>query len=186
MNQKCKGLEKQLIQLENKLNQEKNINQNLNEKIYGIQNEYNRIKNNLFEKDEINRELNEQIFKLKNSLNNNTDIRKIIELMEELKNKEEELKKLKSKLPFDISQNEALRTVIFFSTNQKIHHSFICKNTDKFLILESKLYDLEEYKEFIEYENYFLFQGQKVNRTKTLEEIGIKNSDVITLIILDN
>ena len=151
-----------------------------------MQNEYDRIKNNLNEKDEINRELNEQIFKLKNSLNNNEYMKKIIDLMEELKNKEEELKKIKSKLPFNISQNENLMTVIFYSINQKIHHSFICKNSDKFVNLESKLYDLEEYKEFGEYENYFLFKGKKISRTKTLEEIGIKNSDIITIVMNDS
>ena len=151
-----------------------------------MQNECDRIINNLNEKDEINRELNDQILKLKNSLNNNPYMKKIIDLMEELKNKEEELKIIKSKLPFNISQNENLMTVIFYSINQKIHHSFICKNTDKFFNLESKLYDLEEYKEFGEYENYFLFKGKKINRTKTLEEIVIKNSDIITIVMNDS
>ena len=35
--------------------------------------------------------------------------------MEKLENKENELKKLKSKLPFELSENEKLMTVIFNS-----------------------------------------------------------------------
>ena len=112
-------------------------------------------------------------------------MKKILELMEELKIKEKELKEIKSKLPFDLSDGEHLMTIIFNSMNQKIHYSFICKNTDKFSRLEGLLYDIEDQQEFKETDNYFLVRGKKIKRYKTLEENNIKNSDVITLVRLD-
>jgi hypothetical protein len=41
------------------------------------------------------------------------------------------------------------------------------------------LYD--EYPEYIESENYFLVNGKKVNKYKTLEYNKIKNNDIIML-----
>ena len=77
-------------------------------------------------------------------------------------------------------------SVIFYSTNQQIHHSFICKNTLKFNALESFLYDIEDYKKYKNYENYYLVKGKKVNRFETLEEIGIKDSEIIITCIQDD
>ena len=98
--------------------------------------------------------------------------------MEEVKQKEKEIKELKSKFPFELSIGEKLMTIIFTSTDQKIHYSFICKNTDKFSRLEALLYEI--YPEYKESENYFIANGIKVNRFKNLEENRIKNSDVIS------
>ena len=61
----------------------------------------------------------------------------------------------------------------------------ICKNTDLFSRLEIELYKVEEYKEFKQTENYFIVNGKKINRFETLEENGIKNSDIITLNQID-
>ncbi len=60
--------------------------------------------------------------------------------------------------------------------------SFICKNTDQFTRIESLLYEIEEYKQYKLIDNYFLVGGRKINRYQTLEENGIKNSDLITLV----
>ena len=103
--------------------------------------------------------------------------------MEKLEIKENELKDLKSKIPFFLEKNEKLMTVIFVSTDHKIHYSFICKNTDKFNKIENLLYDI--YPEYQESENIFTANGNKVIKSKTFEENNIKNSDVITLNILD-
>ncbi len=73
-------------------------------------------------------------------------------------------------------------SVIFSSTKQNILGSFICKNTDKFSRIENLLYEIEEYIEYKEVENYFLVRGRKINRYETLEENGIRNSDIITLV----
>ena len=107
---------------------------------------------------------------------------KFLQIMEELREKENELKELKSKIPFELLKNEKLMTVIFNSNDQKVLYSIICKNTDTFSRLENELFKVEEYKEYKEAENYFILKGKKVNRYETLEENGIKNNDVITLV----
>ena len=99
--------------------------------------------------------------------------------MEKLENKENMIKDLKSKLPFELSENEKLMTVIFNSTDQKIHYALICKNTDVFNRLENSLYNI--YTEYKDSENYFTCNGMRVNKYRTLEENNIKFSDVITL-----
>ena len=70
------------------------------------------------------------------------------ELLEELKSKENESKEFKSNFPFDLKKGEKLMTVIFQSVDQKVHYAFICKNTDKFNIIENLLYD--KYPEYID------------------------------------
>ena len=69
--------------------------------------------------------------------------------------------------------------VIFQSTDSKIHYAFICKNTDKFNMIENMLYD--KYPEYIENENFFTVNGIKINRFKTMEQNKIKYSDIIIL-----
>ena len=111
--------------------------------------------------------------------NNINDKNKIIDLMEKLEMKEKEIKELKYKIEYNSNNFSNLMTVIFYSTDHKIHYSLICKKTDKFMNLENKLYEI--YPKYKEFENYFLVNGQKINRFKTLEENKIKNSQVITL-----
>ena len=105
-----------------------------------------------------------------------------MEMMDDLKIKEKKLNEIKSQLKFDLAEGEKLMTVIFTSTKQDCLQSFICKNTDQFSRLESLLYQKEEYKEYKQIENYFLVRGIKINRYETLEEIGIKNNDIITIV----
>ena len=107
--------------------------------------------------------------------NNNNDKDKIIELLnEKLNMKDKEIKELKK------SNNiENLMTVIFYSTDQKIHYSLICKKTDKFNKIENELF--EAYPECQDSEYLYIANGQKIKRFKTLEENKITNSQVITL-----
>ena len=70
-------------------------------------------------------------------------------------------------------------SVIFTTSDQKFLYSTICKNTDRFNSLENKLYDT--YSEFGDTENYFVVNGNKIAKTKTLESNNIKNNDVIIL-----
>ena len=120
-----------------------------------------------------------------NIKNDNNNMIKLIEYMQKLEEKEKELRNIKSKLPFELTEHERIMTVIFTSTDQKIHYSMICKNTDFFSRLEIELYKVEEYKEFKKTENFFIVNGKKINRFETLEENGIKNSDIITLNQID-
>ena len=93
--------------------------------------------------------------------------------------KEKEIKELKNKIENNSNNFDNLMTVIFYSTDQKIHYSLICKKTDTFINLEKQLF--EAYPECQDSEYFFMVNGQKIKRFKTLEENKIKNSQVITL-----
>ena len=96
--------------------------------------------------------------------------------------KDKEIKELKiklSRLPFTLEEGERLITIIFISSDQKLHFSVICKNTEKFHKIEGQLY--ESYPEYSENDNFFILNGRKINRYKSLEENGIKNNDIIIL-----
>ena len=140
------------------------------------------LNHKIYEKDKLIEELRQKIKKLK-SEKKNTDIisnkDQIINLMTELKEKENELKGIKKILPFDLNPGDKLMCVIFISVDQKVHLPIICKNTDIFTRLEKLVY--EEYPEFGETDNYFMVHGQKINKYKSLEFNKIKNNDIITL-----
>ena len=107
-------------------------------------------------------------------------------LLSEILKRDREIEKLKLKLsrfPFELDEGEKLISVILTSVDQKILHSIICKNTSKFFDLENKLY--ENYKEYLETENFFTVNGKVINRYKTLDENKIKDNDVIILNIIN-
>ena len=187
------------IQLNEQENENKRLieeNNKLNEIIDKYEKDIKEIKDK-YEKDikEIKDKYEKDIKKIKekqekeleiNIKNDNNSMIKLVEYMQKLEEKEKELRILKSKIPFELEEDEKIMTVIFISIDQKIHYSMICKNTDLFSRLESELYKVEEYKEFKKSENYFIVQGKKINRFETLEENGIKNSDIITLNKIDD
>ena len=71
-------------------------------------------------------------------------------------------------------------TVKFISAEHNIDFSINCKNTDKFFVIEDKLY--QKYNELREQENYFLLNGTKINKFKSLYENNINDKDVIMII----
>ena len=186
-------LEKEKENLEKKVNELTN-----NNKFY--ENEIITLKNKLEEYEKENKTLKNKINNLNNRPNeqsnkniDNNNINKIIELMEEIKirdnelkikdneikNKEKEIQEYKSILPNGFKKGDKLISVIFYSVDQKIHYSLICKNTDDFSTIETKLF-----KQFPEYQEdgyYFLANGTKINKYKTLEELKLKNSSIITM-----
>jgi len=95
-----------------------------------------------------------------------------------------EIKELESENPYKLKKNEKLITIIFDSSDQKIHYSLICKNTQKFAFVEQELYEI--FPEYKETENIFLFNGEKINRNKTIEENKIKFSDHINIYKYDD
>ena len=82
-----------------------------------------------------------------------------------------------------LSYGEKLIAVNFVSVDQCINHNIICKNNTNFHDIEGELYD--KYPEYKENDNYFMFNGNKINRWKTLEENGI-NGYTIILNKIDN
>ena len=99
--------------------------------------------------------------------------------MIELYSKIEDLKEKLSRYPFELNKNEKMMSVIFISSDQKIHYSVICKNTEKFNQLEAKLYN--DYPEYSESENLFLVNGNRIKKFQSLEENNIHNNDIIML-----
>jgi hypothetical protein len=76
-----------------------------------------------------------------------------------------------------------LLCLIFSSCDQKLHYPIICKNSEQFNLEENRL--LEKFSEYKEYENYFTFNGEKVNKYMTIDENKIKNGDNVLLNIID-
>ena len=90
---------------------------------------------------------------------------------------ENEIKILKS---YFLPYGEQLLSIKIISMDQKIDLPIIIKNTEYFSEIEKKLY--KKYPEFTETENYFLVNGTRINRLKTLKENNIKNNDILTLV----
>ena len=68
--------------------------------------------------------------------------------------------------------------------DQTIHNfKAIAKNTDNFSKLEDILY--KEYPNYKDTDNFFIVNGKRINRNRTLEENKIKNNDILTLSIND-
>ena len=104
--------------------------------------------------------------------NNSEDIVSLYKRIDELN------AKLK-RYPFSLEEGEKIMTIVFTSVNQKLNYSMICKNTDTIHKLEAQLY--KEYPKLGEAEYYFICNGAKVKKFKTLEELKIKSGDVIVL-----
>ena len=78
-------------------------------------------------------------------------------------------------------ENELI-SVIFTSTDNKIHYSMICKKSDDFKELEEKLYGAyPDYKETV---NKFVVNGNTVDKNKNITENKINDHDIIILHIV--
>ena len=111
---------------------------------------------------------------IKNITNNNNNyINKIKEL-------EKEIEKYKN---YCLLPGEKLITIKFISIDQSINFETFAKKTDNIGKLEKSLY--EKYPKYKDTENYFLVNGKKLNRHKTLEENKIKDNDILTLGVFD-
>ena len=78
-----------------------------------------------------------------------------------------------------INPGEKIIAALFISFDEKITYSIPCKNTTPFVRIEEKLY--EEYPEYKETENYFIYNGTVINKFKTIEENNIKSGKPIIL-----
>ena len=78
---------------------------------------------------------------------------------------------------FDSEENEKLISIIISTEDKNTLYSIICKSTDKFIKIKEKFY--ENVPEFGKLENLFYLNENEINESKTLEENGIKNSDLI-------
>ena len=133
--------------------------------------------------------MNEEIKKnkfLKDNLEKRNKINDKELLYNSILEKDKEIKILKTKLgrfPFELNEGEKIMSVIFTSSEQTFYQSIICKNTEKFNNVENRLYNI--YQNYSESENYFIVRGRIINKSKSLEQNDINNSDIIILIILN-
>ena len=134
------------------LEKEKKINNELSLNIKKLESILNEKEKEIIEEKRQKNELIKKINDIKNISQNN----KILELIEKKEEMENEIKKLKELFPFEYRLGEKIYTVTFISSNENIHFSMICKNTDKFYRLEDAFY--EKFPEYKKYNNLFLFQ----------------------------
>jgi len=79
---------------------------------------------------------------------------------------------------------EELISVQVISVDQSINNfKVIAKNKDKFSKLEENVYD--KYPKYKDTDNFFIVNGSRINRHRTLEENKIKNNDILTLSVND-
>jgi len=163
-----KKLNNQLIEKDKLLKEEKIKNDNLN-----VEND--NLNEKIKEKDKL---LKEQNIKIDN-------LNKKIKEFEIIYNKTKiNITKLENEIKlfriyYHFSSNEKLISIKFISTNQDIDFTIITKNTDEFSKIEKLLYD--KYPKYKDYENYFLVNGNIINKDRTLEENKIRNNDILTL-----
>ena len=170
LNDENNELNKKIKQLEIDLNNEKEKNKNLNEQIEKYK--------------KIIQDLNDKLSK-KNLIDNNN---KVSELQNIIKEKIDEINVLKSKLSDsnidNIQPGEKIIAIGFTSSDQTIQNFFRpCKDSDLFVRLEEKLYD--EYPQYKDVETYFLVNGRKILRFKSMKENNLKNGQVIMLNIVE-
>ena len=98
--------------------------------------------------------------------------------------KEKEIIIKKQSFPNEIKDNEKLMCVCFTMEGEnEIHCPLICKNKQIFNELEETLYD--KYPDCRQTENYFICNGNMINKDKTMEENNIQNGSIIVMGITD-
>ena len=74
-------------------------------------------------------------------------------------------------------------TIKIVSFDQSVNFSISCNKNDNFVKIEELLYN--SYPKYKDSENYFVCNGRKINKYRTLKENGIRNNDVISLNTFD-
>ena len=124
-------------------------------------------------------EINELKYKI--TMVKSEGMNQINSLMETIEKKDKQIKELKEQL----KQNKfaEMKTIQFISSDMKVNYSTPCKGTETFSEIEDKLYN--QYPEYRNGNNTFLFNGKIIQRFKTINENGIKNGDIIIMMPLE-
>ena len=173
---RIRTLELENQELSKKINDNKNISN---------ENNINIIKDLEKKNEQLLKELNEIQKKLE-LYEQNENNSKELDLYKKLYLKDEELNDLKlkiSRFPFELLEGEKMISINFISITQDIRCSIICKNNDIFTTVENKLYNI--YPDLKKTENYFIFNGNKIDKYSTLLENKISDNSIITLGIID-
>ena len=94
---------------------------------------------------------------------------------------EQDLEKFKSY--YSTSEKELISLSIILGDQSIEKFNIVSKDSDIFTTLENKIY--EKNPNLRENENFFLFNGKKINKNKTLKDNNIKDNSVITLYKFD-
>ena len=173
--EKNKNLENIINNLRSKNNNE---NENLKKEIKVYKEKIEKMKNDIQKLSLENNNLKDKM-KSPSTQNNQDEIVRLYKKIEGLTEKIDELNEKLKRYPFSLEEGEKIMSIIFTSVDEKINYSMICKNTDTINQLELELY--KEYPKLGEAEYYFICNGAKVKKIKTLEELKIKSGDVIVL-----
>ena len=123
------------------------------------------------------KEINDLKIQLQNKEKNIESLNTLIsEKIDELNNFKNNFNRNNDNLVSNLNQGEMVISALFTSSDKKITYSIACKNTTPFVKLEEKLY--KEYPEYKNTENYFLYNGNRVRRFKTIEENQIESGKV--------
>ena len=67
----------------------------------------------------------------------------------------------------------------FLTSNENVHYSIICKNTDNFHRLEMAFYD--KFPEYKKRDNIFLIHNKIIDKYHNLEANKISDNDIIVI-----
>ena len=159
---------------------------------------YQQINNNYeIQINELKRQLKEEKEKNQILINENINLKNIInQLNIELNN----IKGIKEKLQHNLTQKNKINehydlssvneddkiiavNFVSMERNDIGHFNLICKKRDLFVRLEERLY--ENFPQYKEFDIYFLVDGRRIKRFKTMEQNNINNNDIINLFIID-
>jgi len=147
----------------------------------------NELKRQLKEEKEKNQILINENINLKNIINQlNIEINNIKGIKEKLQHNLTQKNKINEHYDLSsVNEDDKIIAVNFVSMerNDIGHFNLICKKRDLFVRLEERLY--ENFPQYKEFDIYFLVDGRRIKRFKTLEQNNINNNDIINLFIID-
>lgn len=167
------NIQNQLTIAQNQIEIEKNSNNDLKNKLT----KYNQTNSDKETKiDSLNSEIND--IRIKNDFNN----KKIITLMKEIDKKDNELKKLNSIIIKFGKQLNPI-SINFRTNNSSKDYNIACYYGEIFSNIEEKLY--QRFPELKNEKNLFLFNGNTIEKEKSIILNEINDKSVI-LIVIDN
>ena len=175
LEKKIEELNESINKLKLDLEREKTINNNLSLNIEKLETMLKDKEKEIKEERSQNNELIKKINDIKNIFSSN----KILELIEKIEEKENEMKELKKVFPFEYSKGEKVFIITFISLNEDIHYSMLCKNTDNFYRLEITFYN--KFPEYKDENNIFLINGKIIDKLNNLESNNINDNDIIII-----
>lgn len=159
-------------------NETKRVKESINElALDNLSNSGNKNNEVKVKENELNKAFNEINDLNKNKNKEQEFFDKIKEENINLKKELEQLKKINSKFPLNLLENEYILVLLVITQDENIIFSLICKNTDKFKKVENKFY--ENYPQYRSNKGQFIFKNNLLDKKKTLEECRLKNNDII-------